>query len=142
MANTKDTLIIVQASAAMDESVNAAGRILGADATYGLDNATPTDAATFAAAEGYTLDAFTAATAGVTEVDTTGVAAGEELFVTIIDVTNGRRQFPREDFPWCYGCCSRYGHQRFRARDGRRSRLHGYRGCWCYHHHGSCQRHR
>ena len=70
MANTKDTLIIVQASGAMDKSVNAAGRVLGADATYGLDNATPTDAATFAAAEGYTLDAYAAATAGVTTVDT------------------------------------------------------------------------
>lgn len=98
MANTKDTLIIVQASGAMDESKNAAARVLGADATYGLDQATPTDAATFAAAEGYTLDAFAAATAGVSTVDTTGVAAGEELFVTIIDVTNGRRQFPRKSF--------------------------------------------
>lgn len=98
MANTKDTLIIVQSTGAMDESVNAAGRVLGADATYGLDNATPTDAATFAAAEGYTLDAYAAATAGVTTVDTTGIAAGEEMFVTIIDVTNGRRQFPRKTF--------------------------------------------
>ena len=50
MANTKDTLIIVPASAAMDECKNAAGRTLGADATYGLDMATPADAATFAAA--------------------------------------------------------------------------------------------
>ena len=50
MANTKDTLIIVQASAKMDESKNAAGRVLGADAAYGLDMATPADAATFAAA--------------------------------------------------------------------------------------------
>lgn len=98
MANTKDTLIIVQASAAMDESKNAAGRTLGADATYGLDMVTPADAATFAAAQGYTLDAFTAATAGITDVDTTGIAAGEELSITIIDVTNGRRQFPRKTF--------------------------------------------
>lgn len=98
MANTKDTLIIVQASAAMDESKNAAGRILGADAAYGLDNATPTDAATFATAEGYTLDAFAAATAQVYTVDTTGIAAGEEFYVTLIDVTNGRRQFPRRTF--------------------------------------------
>lgn len=98
MANTKDTLIIVQASAAMDESKNAAGRVLGADAAYGLDMATPADAATFAAAQGYTLDAFAAATPGEATVDTTGVAAGEELFVTIIDVTNGRRQFPRKSF--------------------------------------------
>jgi len=98
MANTKDTLIIVQASGAMDESKNAAARVLGADAAYGLDMAAPTDAATFAAAEGYTLDAFAAATAGVSTVDTTGVAAGEELFVTIIDVSNGRRQFPRKSF--------------------------------------------
>lgn len=98
MANTKDTLIIVQASAAMDESKLATGRVLGADATYGLDNATPTDAATFAAAEGYTLDAYTAATAQVHTIDTTGVAAGEELFITVIDVTNGRQQFPRRTF--------------------------------------------
>lgn len=98
MANTKDTLIIVQASAAMDESKNAAGRVLGADAAYGLDMATPADAATFAAAQGYTVNAFAAATAGVSTVDTTGVAAGEELFVTLIDVSNGRRQFPRKSF--------------------------------------------
>jgi len=98
MANTKDTLIIVPASAAMDECKNAAGRVLGADATYGLDMATPADAATFAAAQGYTVQAYTAATAGISTVDTTGVAAGEEFFVTLIDVTNGRRQFPRKTF--------------------------------------------
>jgi len=98
MANTKDTLIIVQASAAMDESKNAAGRLLGADAAYGLDMATPADAATFAAAQGYTVNAYAAATAGISTVDTTGIAAGEEMFVTLIDVTNGRRQFPRKSF--------------------------------------------
>ncbi len=98
MANTKDTLIIVPASAAMDECKNAAGRVLGADATYGLDMATPADAATFAAAQGYDVQAYTPATAGISTVDTTGVASGEELFVTIIDVTNGRRQFPRKTF--------------------------------------------
>ena len=98
MANTKDTLIIVPTNGKMDEAVNAAGRTLGADAAYGLDMATPADAATFAAAEGYTVDAYTAATQGVTLVDTTGVAAGEELFVTLIDVTDGRRQFPRKSF--------------------------------------------
>lgn len=98
MANTKDTLIIVPTSGKMDEAVNAAGRTLGADATYGLDNATPSDAATFGAAEGYTVDAYTAATAGVTTVVTTAVPAGEELFVTLIDVTDGRRQFPRKTF--------------------------------------------
>ena len=98
MANTKDTLIIVPASAKMDECKNAAGRVLGADATYGLDNATPTDAATFAAAEGYTVEAYTPATAGISTVDTTAIAAGEEMFVTLIDVTAGRRQFPRKTF--------------------------------------------
>ena len=98
MANTKDTLIIVPTNGKMDEAKNAAGRVLGADAAYGLDMATPADAATFAAAEGYTVNAYAAATAGVSTVDTTGVAAGEELFVTIIDVTNGRRQFPRRSF--------------------------------------------
>jgi len=98
MANTKDTLIIVPANAKMDESKNAAGRVLGADATYGLDMATPADAATFAAAQGYTVAAYAAATQGVTLVNTTGVAAGEELFVTLIDVTDGRRQFPRKTF--------------------------------------------
>ena len=98
MANTKDTLIIVPATAAMDECKNAAGRVLGADATYGLDMATPADAATFAAAQGYDVQAYTPATAGISTVDTTSVATGEELFVTIIDVTNGRRQFPRKTF--------------------------------------------
>ena len=100
MANTKDTLLIVQASAATDETKNAAGRTLTATelATYGLDGATPTDAATLAGAEGYTLDAFAAATPQTFTIDTTGVAAGEELFATLIDVTNGRRQFPRKTF--------------------------------------------
>ena len=98
MANTKDTLIIVPASAAMDECKNAAGRTLGADATYGLDMATPADAATFAAAQGYTVEAYAAATAGISTVDTTAIAAGEEMFVTLIDVTAGRRQFPRKTF--------------------------------------------
>lgn len=98
MANTKDTLIIVPASAKMDECKNAAGRVLGADATYGLDMATPANAATFAAAQGYTLQSYTAATAGISTVDTTAIAAGEEMFVTLIDVTAGRRQFPRKTF--------------------------------------------
>ena len=98
MANTKDTLIIVPASAAMDESKNAAGRTLGADAAYGLDMATPADAATFAAAEGYTVNAYVPATAGISTATFTNVVDGEELFVTLIDVTNGRRQFPRKTF--------------------------------------------
>ena len=98
MANTKDTLIIVPASAAMDECKNAAGRVLGADATYGLDMATPADAATFATAQGYTVQAYAAATAGVSTVTTTAITGGEEMFVTLIDVTNGRRQFPRKTF--------------------------------------------
>jgi hypothetical protein len=98
MANTKDTLIIVPGLGKMDECKNAAGRTLGADATYGLDNASPTDAATFAAAEGYTLEAYAAATPGQSTIDTTGITAGEEMFVTLIDVTAGRRQFPRKTF--------------------------------------------
>lgn len=98
MANTKDTLIIVPASAAMNACKNAAGRALGADATYGLDMATPADAATFAAAQGYTVEAYTAATPGQSTIDTTAITAGEEMFVTLIDVTAGRRQFPRKTF--------------------------------------------
>lgn len=98
MANTKDTLIIVPASGKMDEAVNAAGRVLGADATYGLDMATPADAATFAAAEGYTQNLYVGATAGISTVNTANIVDGEEFFVTIIDVTNGRRQFPRKTF--------------------------------------------
>lgn len=98
MANTKDTLIIVPGLGKMDECKNAAGRVLGADATYGLDMATPADATTFATAQGYTLEAYAAATAGISTVDTTGVDVKEEIFVTLIDVTAGRRQFPRKTF--------------------------------------------
>lgn len=98
MANTKDTLLIVQATGALDETKNAAGRtVTAAEITkYGL--AGETSAAALATAGGYTQDLYVAAVQGTMTVDTTGVTAGEELFVTIIDVTNGRRQFPRKTF--------------------------------------------
>lgn len=98
MANTKDTLLIVQASGALDETKNAAGRtVTAAEITkYGL--AGETAAADLATAGGYTQDLYVAAVQGTVTVDTTGIADGEEFFVTLIDVTNGRRQFPRKTF--------------------------------------------
>ena len=106
MANTKDTLIIVPNGGDISASVDATGRTLTAteQATYGLDITVTTaedTAAEFATANGaqtYTIDAYAAATAQVHTIDTTGVTAGEELFITVIDVTNGRQQFPRKTF--------------------------------------------
>lgn len=111
MANTKDTLIIV--GTALDEAKLASGRTVTADeiTKYGLTLAGATNAAGFTTGnvadsagaistqdDTYTLNAYAAATQGVTLVDTTGITAGEEMFVTLIDVTDGRRVFPRKSF--------------------------------------------
>ena len=111
MANTKDTLIIV--GTALDEAKFASGRTVTTAeiAKYGLTLGGDTNANGFTTGnvadsagaistqdDVYTLDAYGAATQGVTLVDTSGVATGEELFVTLIDVTDGRRQFPRKTF--------------------------------------------
>lgn len=113
MANTKDTIFIVPAGAALDEAKNAAGRTITADEITALgmtlaaaDNATGFTTGNVADSAGaistqddvYTLDAYAAATQGVYTVTTTAVPTGEELFVTLIDVTNGRQQFPRRTF--------------------------------------------
>jgi hypothetical protein len=116
MANTKDTLLIVQSTGALDETKNQAGRTLTAGelTTYGLTLAAATNAAGFATLNvadsagatttnettesGYDDNLYAAATPQVHTIDTTGVTAGEELFITVIDVTNGRQQFPRKTF--------------------------------------------
>jgi hypothetical protein len=98
MANTKDTLLIVPASGNLDETKNAAGRtVTAAEITaYGLSG--ETGASALATAGGYVFDEYVAAVQGTVTVDTTGITAGEEFFVTLIDVTDGRRQFPRKTF--------------------------------------------
>ena len=111
MANTKDTLLIVQSTAALDETVFASGRTVTTAeiATYGLTlgaDVDPSDEPNVANNAGaitaggtlYTADAYAAATDQIHTIDTTGVTAGEELFITVIDVTNGRQQFPRKTF--------------------------------------------
>jgi hypothetical protein len=116
MANTKDTLLIVQSTGALDETKNQAGRTLTAGelTTYGLTLAAATNAAGFATLNvadsagatttnettesGYDDNLYAAATPQVHTIDTTGVTAGEELFITVIDVTNGRQRFPRKTF--------------------------------------------
>jgi hypothetical protein len=116
MANTKDTLLIVQSTSALDETKNQAGRVLTAGelTTYGLTLAAATNAVGFATLNvadsagatttnqttesGYDDNLYVAATDQIHTIDTTGVTAGEELFITVIDVTNGRQQFPRKTF--------------------------------------------
>jgi hypothetical protein len=111
MANTKDTLIVV--GTALDEAKFASGRTVTTAeiAKYGLTLAAADNATGFVTGEvadsagaistqddKYTLNAYAAATQGVMAITFTNVTDGEELFVTIIDVTNGRRQFPRKTF--------------------------------------------
>ena len=113
MANTKDTLIIVPAGGDMSDAKFATGRTVTADeiTKYGLTLAGATNAAGFTTGEiadsagaittqddTFTLNPYAAATAGEFTVEFVNVADGEELFVTIVDVTNGRRQFPRATF--------------------------------------------
>lgn len=44
------------------------------------------------------VDNYNAGTQGVIVVDYNGVASGEEFYLTVIDVTDGREKFPRRTF--------------------------------------------
>jgi hypothetical protein len=93
MANTKKSLRIMT-SLALDEAID----VNGDAAVITLAEMGATVDATSGLIAGAYVDNYNAGTAGAIEVDYTNVASGEEFYLTVIDVTDGREKFPRRTF--------------------------------------------
>jgi hypothetical protein len=93
MANTKKSLRIMSSVA-----LNGAIDVNGDAAVITLAEMGATVDGTSGLIAGSYVDNYNAGTEGVIVVDYNGVASGEEFYLTVIDVTDGREKFPRRTF--------------------------------------------